>query len=139
MGKQIKLKDLVQEGLSIQKNFNKKMNEEPSGNAPGGIMSPDGKYQYANFNELVGDYAQTRYEAELGGTEAHAEAEPQIEPLEQLIIKMKGESYFELVSELVSLQIYAAEYAGPSESKEVKKSIIRISKRLGIPPDTTSV
>ena len=66
-------------------------------------MSPDGKYQYANFNELVGDYAQTRYEAELGGTEAHAEAEPQIEPLEQLIIKMKGESYFELVSELGSL------------------------------------
>ena len=139
MGKKIKLKDLVQEGLSIQKKFNKKMNEEPSGNAPGGMMSPDGQYQYANFNELIGDYAQTRYEAELGGTEAHAEAEPQIEPLEKLIIKMKGESYFELVSELVSLQIYAAEYAGPSESNEVKKSIIRISKRLGIPPDATSV
>ena len=139
MSKKIKLKDLVQEGLSIQKKFNKKMNEEPSGNAPGGIMSPDGKYQYANFNELVGDYAQTRYEAELGGTEAHAEAEPQIEPLEKRIIKMKGESYFELVSELVSLQIYAVEYAGPSESKEVRKSIIRISKKLGIPPDATSV
>ena len=139
MGKKLKVKDLVQEGRTIHEKFNKKINEAPFGNAPGGIMSPDGKYQYANFNELVGDYAQTRYEAELGGTDAHAEAEPQIEPLEQLIIKMKGAPYFELVSELVSLQIYAGEYAGSSESKEVRKSIIRISKRLGIPPDATSV
>lgn len=149
MGKKIKLKDLVQEGRAIHEKFNKKINEapfgnapggiSPIGNAPGGIMSPDGQYQYKNFNELVGDYAQTRYEAELGGTEAHAEAAPLIEPLEQLIIKMKGGSYFELVSELISLQIYAAEYAGPSESKEVRKSIIRISKKLGIPPDATSV
>lgn len=135
MGNKVKLKDLVQEGRSIHEKFNKKMNEAPVGNAPGGMMSPDGQYQYANFNELVGDYAQTRYDVEMG----ESESEPQIEPLEQLIIKMKGESYFELVSELVSLQIYLAEYAGPSESKEVKKNIIRISKRLGIPPDTTSV
>lgn len=135
MGKKIKMKDLVQEGRSIHEKFNKKVNEAPFGNAPGGMMSPDGQYQYANFNELVEDYAQTRYDVEMG----ESESQPQIEPLEQLIIKMKGESYFELVSELVSLQIYLAEYAGPSESKEVKKSIIRISKKLGIPPDTTSV
>ena len=145
MGKKIKLKDLVQEGRSIQEKFNKKINEAPFGNAPGGIspfgnapggmMSPDGQYQYANFNELVKDYAQTRYDVEMG----ESGDAPLIEPLEQLIIKMKGGPYFELVSELVSLQIYAVEYAGPSESKEVRKSIIRISKKLGIPPDATSV
>lgn len=135
MIKKIKVKDLVQEGRSIHEKFNKKMNEAPFGNAPGGMMSPDGQYQYANFNELVKDYAQTRYDVEMG----ESESQPLIEPLEQLIIKMKGGSYFELVSELVSLQIYLVEYAGPSESKEVKKSIIRISKKLGIPPDTTSV
>lgn len=135
MGKKIKVKDLVQEGRSIHEKFNKKINEAPFGNAPGGMMSPDGQYQYANFNELVTDYAQTRYDVEMG----ESESQPLIEPLEQLIIKMKGGPYFELVSELVSLQIYLAEYAGPSESKEVKKNIIRISKRLGISPDTTSV
>lgn len=135
MGKKIKVKDLVQEGRSIHEKFNKKINEAPFGNAPGGMMSPDGQYQYANFNELVKDYAQTRYDVEMG----ESESQPLIEPLEQLIIKMKGGAYFELVSELISLQIYLVEYAGPSESKEVKKSIIRISKRLGIPPDTTSV
>ena len=135
MGKKIKLKDLVQEGRSIQEKFNKKINEAPFGNAPGGMMSPDGQYQYANFNELVKDYAQTRYDVEMG----ESESRPLIQPLEQLIIKMKGGPYFELVSELVSLQMYAAEYAGPSESKEVRKSIIRISKKLGIPPDATSV
>lgn len=135
MGKKIKVKDLVQEGRSIHEKFNKKINEAPFGNAPGGMMSPDGQYQYANFNELVKDYAQTRYDVEMG----ESESQPLIEQLEQLIIKMKGASYFELVSELVSLQIYLAEYAGPYESKEVKKNIIRISKRLGIPPDTTSV
>ena len=125
MGNKIKLKDLVQEGRSIHENFNKKMNEDEPG-------SPQ---NYTDIKELVSDYAQTRYDVEMG----ESESQPQIEPLEQLIIKMKGESYFELVSELVSLQIYLVEYAGPSESKEVKKSIIRISKRLGIPPDTTSV
>ena len=125
MGNKIKLKDLVQEGLSIHENFNKKMNEDEPG-------SPQ---NYTDIKELVSDYAQTRYDVEMG----ESESQPQIEPLEQLIIKMKGESYFELVSELVSLQIYLVEYAGPSESKEVKKSIIRISKKLGIPPDTTSV
>lgn len=135
MGKKIKVKDLVQEGRSIHEKFNKKINEAPFGNAPGGMMSPDGQYQYANFNELVKDYAQTRYDVEMG----ESESQPLIEPLEQLIIKMKGGAYFELVSELISLQIYLVEYAGPSESKEVKKSIIRISKKLGIPPDTTSV
>ena len=125
MGNKIKLKDLVQEGLSIHENFNKKMNEDEPG-------SPQ---NYTDIKELVSDYAQTRYDVEMG----ESESQPQIEPLEKLIIKMKGESYFELVSELVSLQIYLVEYAGPSESKEVKKSIIRISKKLGIPPDTTSV
>ena len=96
---------------------------------------PGSPQNYTDIKELVSDYAQTRYDVEMG----ESESQPQIEPLEQLIIKMKGESYFELVSELVSLQIYLVEYAGPSESKEVKKSIIRISKKLGIPPDTTSV
>lgn len=135
MGKKLKVKDLVQEGRTIHEKFNKKINEAPFGNAPGGMMSPDGQYQYANFNELVKDYAQTRYDVEMG----ESESQPLIEPLEQLIIKMKGGAYFELVSELISLQIYLVEYAGPSESKQVRKSIIRISKRLGIPPDTTSV
>lgn len=135
MGKKLKVKDLVQEGRTIHEKFNKKINEAPFGNAPGGMMSPDGQYQYANFNELVKDYAQTRYDVEMG----ESESQPLIEPLEQLIIKMKGGAYFELVSELISLQIYLVEYAGPSESKQVRKSIIRISKRLGISPDTTSV
>ena len=84
MGKKIKLKDLVQEGRSIQEKFNKKINEAPFGNAPGGMMSPDGQYQYANFNELVKDYAQTRYDVEMG----ESESRPLIQPLEQLIIKM---------------------------------------------------
>ena len=120
MVNKIKLKDLVQEGRSIHENFNKKMNEDEPG-------SPQ---NYTDIKELVSDYAQTRYDVEMG----ESESQPQIEPLEQLIIKMKGESYFELVSELGSLYIYAAEYAGPSESKEVKKNIIRICKKLGIPP-----
>lgn len=135
MGKEIKVKDLVQEGRTIHEKFNKKINEAPFGNAPAVMMSPEVPHQYTDIKELVGDYAQARYDVEMGGSEY----EPQLEPLEQLIIKMKGQSYFELVSELASLQIYAVEYAGPSESKEVRKSIIRISKRLGIPPDATSV
>ena len=130
MGKKLKVKDLVQEGRTIHEKFNKKMNEAPFGNAPGGMMSPDGQYQYANFNELVNDYAQTRYDVEMG----ESESQPLMEQLEQLIIKMKGGSYFELVSELGSLYIYLAEYAGPSEAKETRKNIIRICKKLGIPP-----
>ena len=135
MGKRIKVKDLVQEGRSIHEKFNKKMNEAPVGNAPGGMMSPDGQHQYANFNELVKDYVMTRYEADQGTSHDDVEeAERDLENMEREIIKMKGASHFELVSELGSLYVYLAEYAGPSEAKETRKNIIRICKKLGIPP-----
>ena len=135
MGKKIKVKDLVQEGRSIHEKFNKKINEAPFGNEPGGMMSPDGQSQYANFNELVKDYAMTRYEADQGtSSEDVVEAERNLENMEREIIKMKGASYFELVEVLGTLYVYLNEYAGPVESPKVKKSIIRICKRLGIPP-----
>ena len=135
MGKKLKVKDLVQEGRTIHEKFNKKINEAPFGNAPGGMMSPDGQQQYANFNELVNDYVMTRYEADQGtSSEDVVEAERNLENMEREIIKMKGASYFELVSELGSLYVYLSEYAGPSEAKETRKNIIRICKKLGIPP-----
>jgi len=125
MGNKIKLKDLVQEGLSIHEKFNKKMNEDEPGTSQ----------NYTDIKELVKDYAMTRYEADQGTSRDDVEeAERDLENMEREIIKMKGASHFELVSELGSLYVYAAEYAGPSESKEVKKNIIRICKKLGIPP-----
>ena len=125
MGNKIKLKDLIQEGLSIHENFNKKINEDEPG-------SPQ---NYTDIKELVKDYVMTRYEADQGtSSEDVAEAERDLENMEREIIKMKGASYFELVSELGSLYVYLSEYAGPSEEKEVRKNIIRICKKLGIPP-----
>ena len=133
MSKKIKVKDLVQEGRTIHEKFNKKMNEAPFGNAPVGMTSPEVPHQYTDIKKLVKYYVQTRMDDDQGGSDITYDVEADLETLEQEIIKMKDKSYFELVSELASLYIYLDEFAGPSESKEVTKSIIRICNRLGLP------
>jgi len=84
---------------------------------------------------MLRDYISADYTADQGWGDDVEEAEKDKKRIEEEIIKLKGESYFDALDFFASQNTYNSEYAGPEESAEIQGNLEKYAKKLGFTMD----